>query len=217
MSDAIYVAAEAPAAFTLEVAGSASGPWTTAFSTETATNDGCGAVRPHKNEGVWSNAELQAAMASCDGQATTSPGCQDVVGWLDQRAWGTTMALNALNTTAPPHPLLAMAEAALAPLSARAPIPAEDASLKPVPKQAWAEPVKVLGRCGALPHRRCWDATLTFDDAGAVTGLKTAKGDYADKEHLLAETVVHVSSPSQRKAWAWGPSGYVSAASSLDT
>ncbi len=24
--------------------------------------------------------------------------------------------------------------------------------------------------------------------------------DYADKEHLLAETVVHVSSPSQRKA-----------------
>ena len=204
MSDAIYVAAEAPAAFTLEVAGSASGPWTTAFRTETATNDGCGADRPHKNEGVWSNAELQAAMASCDGQATTSPGCQDVVGWLDQRAWGTTMALNALNTTEPPHPLLAMAEAALAPLSARAPIPAEDASLKPVPKPAWAQPVKVLG--GA--------ATLTFDDAGAVTGLKTAKGDYADKEHLLAETVVHVSSPSQRKAWAWGPSGYVSAASS---
>ena len=45
-------------------------------------------------------------------------------------------------------------------------------------------------------------ATLTFDGAGAVTGLKTAKGDYADKEHLLAETVVHVSSPAQRKAWA---------------
>ena len=79
MSDAIYVAAEAPAAFTLEVAGSASGPWTTAFRTETATNDGCGADRPHKNEGVWSNAELQAAMASCDGQATTSPGCQGLL------------------------------------------------------------------------------------------------------------------------------------------
>ena len=39
----------------------------------------------------------------------------------------------------------------------------------------------------------------------------------AREEHLLAETVVHVSSPAQRKAWAWGPSGYVSAASSLDT
>jgi hypothetical protein len=47
-------------------------------------------------------------------------------------------------------------------------------------------------------------ATVSFDAAGAINRLHTSHLGlaYADAEHLLAETVVHVSSPAQRKAWA---------------
>lgn len=68
-------------------------------------------------------------------------GCQDVVGWLDQRAWGTTMALKALNSTTPPHPLLALAEAELAKLQPKLPMVSVETSLQLVPAGDWAKPV----------------------------------------------------------------------------
>eukprot|EP01043_Picozoa_sp_COSAG02_P032701 COSAG02_NODE_2196_length_9548_cov_2.748227_7_plen_276_part_00 len=47
-------------------------------------------------------------------------------------------------------------------------------------------------------------ATTSFDSAGAINMLHTSHHglDYADADHLLAEQVVHVSSPVQRKGWA---------------
>ena len=80
------------------------------------------------------------------------------MGWLDQRAWGTTMALAALNTTAPPHPLLARAEAELAQLRPRRPTPGREPALRAVVAADWGKPRALLG--GA--------ATATFDGAGTI-------------------------------------------------
>ena len=189
----IYVAQEAPASFQLESASGHAGPWTLAFHTSNAGNDGCPS-KPGLSHGVWTNAELQEAMSSCRGNYSDNAGCQDVVGWLDQRAWGTTMALKALNQTTPPHPLLVTAQVELAKLQAKRPVPSASSSLKPVGSADWAKPVTMIGG----------SATVSFSDAGAITKLHTShRGlDYADAEHLLAETVVHVSSPGQRKAWS---------------
>ena len=67
------------------------------------------------------------------------------MGWLDQRAWGTTMALKALNSTIPPHPLLASAEAELADLQPKRPVVSAEPSLKMVPTADWAKTVSAQG------------------------------------------------------------------------
>ena len=59
---AIYVAVEAPQAFSLESASNPAGPWTVVFHTANATNDGCVGGAAHG--GVWTNAELQEVSLS---------------------------------------------------------------------------------------------------------------------------------------------------------
>ena len=194
-----------PKAFRLLASSSPDGPWEEAVSTSNATNDGCTSAPGKPTDGVWTNAELTTAMASCDGTPDASAGCRDVVGWLDQRAWGTTMELAALKQSVPPHPLLQRCEEELAALHPAVPAPAGDSALAAVPAEDWTQSISMLA--GA--------ATATFDAAGAMSGLHTAQRglDYADANHLLFETVVHVSNPAQRKAWAGAYMTDVNAAS----
>lgn len=63
------------------------------------------------------------------------------MGWLDQRAWGISIALRALNSTTPPHPLLASAEAELAKLQPKLPMVSAEPSLKIVANADWSKPV----------------------------------------------------------------------------
>lgn len=126
-----------------------------------------------------------------------NPGCNDVVGWLDQRAWGTTLAVEALHreSTLPQHPLLALATAELEALIPQRPQPADGQhGMQVVPKDQWDNALVVCD--GA--------ADVAFDGSGAISLLTThAKGlSFADKQHLLAEPVVHVSSQKQRIAWS---------------
>lgn len=123
--------------------------------------------------------------------SSANPGCQDVVGWLDQRSWGTTLALEALNQSKAPHPLLALATAELEALTPRRP---NHEGLQSVPEEHWS---KTLTVCAG-------SATVAFDGSGAISLLTTHANSltYADQQHKLAEPVVHVSSQKQRKAWA---------------
>jgi hypothetical protein len=135
------------------------------------------------------------------------------IAWMDQREWGINFAVNALRGADPPHPLLLMAEAALAELVPHHPHPPLStpsipdhtgggagagagnwAGLEKVDKPAWQIPFKVCG--GA--------ATVGFDAAGALSLLITTSANlsYAAPDHLLGETVVHISSPAQRSDWA---------------
>ena len=169
--------------------------------------------------GVWTNKQLERRLANCSRDPLSSQGCEADISWHDQRVWGTTFALDALRqpseASESPHPLLEMAEQELAPLVPRQP---STVGLKRVPQHAWAEPVTVCD--GA--------ATVAFESAGAIALLRTAGSNRSCKppryrchlgcillkmpaislstgatpQHLLGETVVHVSSAAQRDAWA---------------
>ena len=147
---------------------------------------------PSGPDGMWSNEELQGNLSSCDGLPALGMPCEGVVGWLDQRAWSVSLALRALNQTAPPHPLLPMATAELAALTPHHPGSAA-AAMTAVPRSGWLTPLTV---CAG-------GATVAFDISGAIVQLKTLPNNlsWADSNHKLAQPVVHVSSPQQRRAW----------------
>ena len=70
--------------------------------------------------------------------------------------------------------------------------------LQPIKKPHWYSDIQV---CNGWMHVR-------LDPTGSLSSLQTLNGAvYADPSHLLAEPVIHVSSPAQRRAWAFGVEG----------
>ena len=140
----------------------------------------------------WSNAELKQNLSICHTNMTSDRDgmCQSRMSWIDQRTWGIDFPLQALRVGN--HSLLKDVEKELAETIARRPEP-EKAGLEPVPREQWHQ---ARSMCGGQVSAR-------VDQSGALDYLQTKSGEaYASPDHLLAEPVVHVSAPAQRRAWA---------------
>jgi hypothetical protein len=185
----VYVAADAPADFELQTSEDGK-HWQTVLNATDVTSVNCSAPAAGPG-GIWSNMQLNDAMSACDGTVGANQGCRNVISWLDQRAWGVEMALAALPES---HPLLAIAQRELQALVPVQPHPLTE-GLVLVEEGHWAVPLSVAGGIGMV----------SFDSAsGALTELRTLARNrsYAGANNLLAELVVHTSSPAQRQAWA---------------
>ena len=142
---------------------------------------------------TYANKQLQQALSQCNGPTPSkeSDVCNASLSWMDQRRWGIEFALDALRQGDHEHPLLKPAEKALAELEPKLPEPESPGYVPMVNKK------QNISLCDG-------QAVVALDDGGALSYVFTKQHNYqfASQSNLLAETIVHVASQEQRRAWA---------------